>query len=64
MKLAFVDGQKYIADARSMNVSIKDLLSENYDVERRKLIGLEAIMPIPVGTNQRGQSPLIGLKIL
>jgi len=45
MKLAFADGHKYVADPRSMKVSIKGLLSENYAAERRKLIGLEAITP-------------------
>lgn len=45
MKLAFVDGQKYVADSRSMKVSIKDLLSDNYASERRKLIGIEAMIP-------------------
>lgn len=45
MKLAFVDGQKYVADYNKMSVSVEQLLSEEYASERRKLINDEAIMP-------------------
>ena len=47
MKLAFADGQKYIADPRMMSVTIKQLLSEEYAARRRSLIGEEALMPTP-----------------
>ena len=46
LKLAFADGHKYIADPRSMNVTVSDLLSEGYAEERRRLIGREALMPM------------------
>lgn len=45
MKLAFVDGQKYIADPKDMSVTVDQLLSEEYAAKRRELIGREAIMP-------------------
>lgn len=45
MKLAFADGQKYVADTNHMSVSIQDLLSKEYAMERRKLICNEALMP-------------------
>ena len=47
MKLAFVDGQKYVADPRMMSVTVEQLLSEEYTAKRRSLIGEEALMPIP-----------------
>ncbi|WP_332630886.1 gamma-glutamyltransferase [Halalkalibacter flavus] len=47
MKLAFVDGMKYITDPASMSVDCKQLLSDEYAKERRKLIGEEAITPEP-----------------
>lgn len=47
MKLAFVDGQKYVADPRMMSVTAEQLLSEKYADGRRALIGEEAIMPVP-----------------
>jgi gamma-glutamyltranspeptidase/glutathione hydrolase len=47
MKLAFVDGQKYVADSRNMSVTVKQLLSEEYALKRRELIGEEAINPKP-----------------
>lgn len=47
MKLAFVDGQKYVADPRMMSVTAKELLSDEYAAKRRELIGTEAIMPEP-----------------
>lgn len=47
MKLAYADGRRYIADPRSMSVSISQLLSEDYAAERRKHIGYEAITPLP-----------------
>ena len=53
IKLAFADGLKYIADPRNMKVKVADLLSEGYGAERRKLIGREAIQPVP-GSLPRG----------
>ncbi len=47
MKLAFVDGQKYVADPRMMSVTVAQLLSEEYAANRRQLIGRQAIMPEP-----------------
>lgn len=47
MKLAFADGRRYIADKRSMKVSIDELLSDDYAVKRRKCIGDSALMPMP-----------------
>ena len=47
MKLAFADGQKYIADPKMMSITIKQLLSEEYAARRRSLIGEEALMPTP-----------------
>ncbi len=53
MKLAFADGKKYIADSRSMPVSVNDLLSDAYAEERRRLIGETALEPEP-GQPPRG----------
>lgn len=47
LKLAFTDGQEYIADSRHMTASVDGLLSKKYAEERRSLIGDEAIMPKP-----------------
>lgn len=47
MKLAFADGMKYLGDPSQMSVSVKDLLSDAYAAERRKLIGREALQPEP-----------------
>ena len=45
VKLAFVDGLNYITDSRSMNLSVEQLLSENYAKRRGGLISQEALMP-------------------
>ncbi|PKR77881.1 gamma-glutamyltransferase [Halalkalibacillus sediminis] len=45
MKLAFSDGLKYITQQDQMDVSVDDLLSQQYSDERRKLIGEEALEP-------------------
>ncbi len=45
MKLAFADGQRYIADPDCMSVQISDLLSTSYLDERRKLITDSAAEP-------------------
>jgi len=47
VKLAFVDGLKYITDPRKMNVSVEELLSDDYAKQRRALIGEEALTPEP-----------------
>ena len=47
MKLAFADGQKYITDPAYMTVSVKDLLSDAFAEERRKLIVDSAALPTP-----------------
>ena len=47
MKLAYVDGQKYITDLNKMSVTVEDLLSDAYADERRRLIGKEALTPVP-----------------
>jgi gamma-glutamyltranspeptidase/glutathione hydrolase len=47
IKLAYVDGLKYITDPSKMQVSVKDLLSEAYAEERRRLIGDTAMLPLP-----------------
>ncbi len=54
LKLAFTDGQEYIADPRHMTASIEGLLSKEYAAERRSLIGDEAIMPTPGKPPQGG----------
>lgn len=45
MKLAFSDGNKYIADKNYMNVKVEDLLSDSYRKQRKKLISDKAIVP-------------------
>nr|PZN74216.1 MAG: gamma-glutamyltransferase [Bacillota bacterium] len=47
IKLAFADGLRYIADPRAMDVSPRDLLSDAYAEERRRLIGRTALEPAP-----------------
>jgi gamma-glutamyltranspeptidase/glutathione hydrolase len=53
LKLAFADGMKYIADPYQMNVSLEELLSEEYAMARRKQIGERALQPEP-GTPPKG----------
>jgi gamma-glutamyltranspeptidase/glutathione hydrolase len=53
LKLAYVDGRKYVADPKSMTVRVEDLLSEGYAHERRQLIGKTALQPAP-GTPPQG----------
>lgn len=53
IKLAFADGRKYITELSQMTVSVKDLLSDAYADERRRLIGTEALQPEP-GQPPRG----------
>ncbi|WP_096439687.1 gamma-glutamyltransferase family protein [Alteribacter populi] len=45
MKLAFVDGEKYITEEEHMSVQTSDLLSAQYGSERRELIGDHALYP-------------------
>lgn len=47
IKLAFADGKKYITDTNKMKVTVKELLSDAYAEERRKLIGKTALQPEP-----------------
>lgn len=47
MKLAYTDGLRYITDSSKMKVSVKDLLSDAYADERRRLIGGKAALPQP-----------------
>jgi gamma-glutamyltranspeptidase/glutathione hydrolase len=54
MKLAYVDGKKYIADPGKMSVRVEDLLSDAYAEERRRLIGKEALQPEPGQPPQGG----------
>ena len=45
MKRAFVDGQRYVTDPQRMNVTVEQMLSDDYTEKRVSLIGNEAIMP-------------------
>jgi len=45
VKLAFADCFEYLSDPRYMNVSVADLLSEDYAAQRRKNIGDRAVLP-------------------
>ncbi len=53
VKLAFADGQKYITDREAMRVKIEELLSTEYALERKKIIGTESLQPLP-GKPPRG----------
>ena len=46
IKLAFVDGQKYITDPDCMSVTVEQLLSDGYAEERSRLIGKTAVDPV------------------
>ena len=45
LKLAYVDGHKYITQKDCMSVSVEELLSDTYVNERSKLIGEHALTP-------------------
>ena len=45
MKLAFVDGQRYVTDPRFMKVTAEQMLSKEYAAQRRALISDTAILP-------------------
>jgi len=47
IKLAFVDGKKYITDNKKMQVGVDDLLSQQYAKIRKSLIREDAILPLP-----------------
>jgi gamma-glutamyltranspeptidase/glutathione hydrolase len=47
VKIALTDGQRYITDPDYMEIDVKDLLSDNYAEEKRKLIGRQALLPEP-----------------
>ncbi|WP_082236045.1 gamma-glutamyltransferase family protein [Halobacillus massiliensis] len=53
MKLAYADGQHYVADPDYMKVTVEQLLSESYAETRRKLISEKALTPEP-GTPPKG----------
>ena len=53
IKLAYADGFAHIADIEHMRVSVKDLLSDAYADQRRKLIGANATLPV-AGEPSRG----------
>lgn len=53
IKLAFIDAMHHVADPRFMKYTTKELLSEAYAAERRKLIGKTALDPVP-GTPPKG----------
>ncbi|MFO7815007.1 MAG: gamma-glutamyltransferase [Halanaerobiales bacterium] len=54
LKLAFVDGKKYITDPKNMKVSIEKLLSQNYAINRRSLINNRALNPKPGAFTKSG----------
>ena len=54
LKLGYEDGLKYIADPRSMEVSVESLLSSDYARRRAALIGEEAMIPAAGNPNGSG----------
>jgi gamma-glutamyltranspeptidase/glutathione hydrolase len=54
IKLAFVDGLKYITDANKMKVNVELLLSDDYTLQRRRLITDTALQPEPGQLQQGG----------
>lgn len=54
MKLAFADGMAYIAEPAAMQVSVADLLSDDYAAARRRQIGPTAAAPAPGRLDQGG----------
>ncbi len=53
IKLAYVDGKKYITQQDKMSVTVEQLLSEEYAEQRRSLISQDALQPEP-GEPPRG----------
>ncbi|WP_172372334.1 gamma-glutamyltransferase family protein [Sporosarcina jiandibaonis] len=54
MKLAFTDGKKFITEESHMQISVEDLLSDEYAKERAGHIGDEAILPEPYNPPKGG----------
>ncbi len=54
MKLAYVDGKRYVTDPRYMKVSVEQLLSQDYAARRRALIEERALTPEPGRPDQGG----------
>jgi gamma-glutamyltranspeptidase/glutathione hydrolase len=54
MKLAYMDGKKYIADPEFMGAKVEELLSDTYAAQRRGLINDQAILPEPGNPPQGG----------
>jgi gamma-glutamyltranspeptidase / glutathione hydrolase len=54
MKLAFTDGKAFITDPADMNVTVDELLSEEYGAARRAEIGNEALTPRPYQPSSSG----------
>lgn len=54
IKLAFADGEKYITDPKEMKINVKDLLSDSYAAERRKLISDKAAAPVAGNPQKSG----------
>ncbi|MBQ1312179.1 MAG: gamma-glutamyltransferase family protein [Blautia sp.] len=46
IKLAFADTRTYVADPRTMKVTVKELLDEDYAAKRRAWIGEQALTPV------------------
>ncbi|MHB8076357.1 gamma-glutamyltransferase family protein [Desulfosporosinus fructosivorans] len=54
LKLAFMDGKKFIADSTKMRLSVEELLSDAYAKQRREEIGARALQPEPGNPPQGG----------
>lgn len=54
MKIAYADGQRYIAEPSAMQVTAEQLLSEEYARRRAALIGETALEPFPGDPNCGG----------
>ncbi|MDF2959377.1 MAG: ggt [Paenibacillus sp.] len=54
MKLAFADGFEFVTDAPHMRTSVEGMLSDHYGKERARLIGSEALQPVPGKPPQGG----------
>lgn len=53
MKMAFTDGLHYVTESKDMPITVKELLSDEYAEQRRKLISDKAMTPEP-GIPQKG----------
>lgn len=54
IKLAYADGNRYIADPDFMTASVEHMLSDEYAQERRNVIGTKAVAPEPGKPNRSG----------